>query len=122
MGTGRPFRQMAARLKSLQDTDGLWRSGLLDEEAYKMPEVSGSALIAYGMMWGINAGILDSAAFLPTVQKAWSGMIANIYQDGRLGCIQPVSAAPGDFKRSSSYVYGVGGFLLLGSEIDKYSR
>src|SRR5215469_15968317 len=116
------LKQMASRLKDLQGSDGLWRSGLLDESAYKMPEVSGSALIAYGMMWGINAGILDESVFLPTVQKAWEGMIANIYQDGRLGCIQPVSAAPGDFKRSSSYVYGVGGFLLLGSEIDKHSR
>jgi unsaturated rhamnogalacturonyl hydrolase len=115
------LQQMATRLKELQCVDGLWRSGLLDEDAYKMPEVSGSALIAYGMMWGINAGILDSATFLPTVQNAWSGMIANIYQDGRLGCIQPVDAAPGQFKRSSSYVYGVGGFLLLGSEIVKYS-
>jgi unsaturated rhamnogalacturonyl hydrolase len=113
------LRQMAQRLKELQGQDGLWRSGLLDQGAYKLPEVSGSALIAYGIAWGINVGVLDRKTFYPTVEKAWAGMIANIYQDGRLGCIQPVSAAPGQFKRSSSYVYGVGGFLLLGSEVDK---
>jgi rhamnogalacturonyl hydrolase YesR len=114
--------QMAQRLKQLQGSDGLWRSGLLDQESYKLPEVSGSALIAYGIAWGINAGLVDRKTFYPTVERAWSGMIANIYQDGRLGCIQPVSAAPGQFRRSSSYVYGVGGFLLLGSEIDKIAR
>jgi rhamnogalacturonyl hydrolase YesR len=114
--------QMAQRLKELQGSDGLWRSGLLDQGAYKLPEVSGSALIAYGIAWGINAGVLDRKTFYPAVEKTWSGMIANIYQDGRLGCIQPVSAAPGQFKRSSSYVYGVGGFLLLGSEVNKLVR
>jgi rhamnogalacturonyl hydrolase YesR len=114
--------QMAQRLKDLQGSDGLWRSGLLDQGAYKLPEVSGSALIAYGIAWGINAGILDRQAFQSTVEKTWAGMIGNIYQDGRLGCIQPVSAAPGQFKRSSSYVYGVGGFLLLGSEVNKLAR
>lgn len=113
------FRQMADRLRELQGADGLWRSGLLDQNSYKLPEVSGSALISYGIAWGINAGMLDKKTFYPAVERAWGGMIANIYQDGRLGCIQPVSAAPGDFKRSSSYVYGVGGFLLFGSEIDK---
>ena len=116
------FRQMADRLKELQGQDGLWRSGLLDQNAYKLPEISGSALIAYGLAWGINAGILDKNVFYPTVERAWGGMISNIYQDGRLGCIQPVSAAPGDFKPSSSYVYGVGGFLLFGSEVDKLAR
>jgi unsaturated rhamnogalacturonyl hydrolase len=116
------LKQMAQRLKELQGSDGLWRSGLLDQQAYKLPEVSGSALIAYGIAWGINAGVLDRKTFYPTVENAWAGIVDNIYQDGRLGCIQPVSAAPGQFKRTSSYVYGVGGFLLLGSEIDKLAR
>ena len=116
------FQQMADRLRELQGQDGLWRSGLLDQNAYKLPEVSGSALIAYGLAWGINAGILDKKTFYPAVERAWGGMIGNIYEDGRLGCIQPVSAAPGEFKQSSSYVYGVGGFLLFGSELDKLAR
>jgi hypothetical protein len=38
------------------------------------------------------------------------------YQDGRLGCIQPVGAAPGDFTVASSYVFGTGAFLLAGLE------
>jgi unsaturated rhamnogalacturonyl hydrolase len=116
------LRLMAQRLKELQGEDGLWRSGLLDPQAYDLPEISGSAFISYGIAWAINAGILDRKTFYPTVQKAWGGMVANIYQDGRLGCIQPEAAAPGQFKPSSSYVYGIGGFLLLGAEIDRHSR
>lgn len=116
------WRTHADRLKALQGKDGLWCSGLLDQAAYKLPEVSGSALIAYGIAWGIHAGVLDREVLYPVVKGAWAGMIANICQDGRLGCIQPVSAAPGQFRRSSSYVYGVGGFLLFGSETYKLAR
>ncbi|SNT41917.1 Rhamnogalacturonyl hydrolase YesR [Granulicella rosea] len=111
------LQQMSAALAKLQGPDGLWRSGLLDPSAYALPEVSGSGFIAYGIAWGIRHGLLDEKTYLPVVQKAWQGMIAHIYRDGRLGCIQPVGAAPGQFKPTSSYVYGVGAFLLAGSEL-----
>jgi unsaturated rhamnogalacturonyl hydrolase len=45
-----------------------------------------------------------------------------VYADGRLGCIQPVGAAPGKFTQSSSYVYGVGAFLLAGTELDSFAK
>jgi len=37
----------------------------------------------------------------------------------RLGSIQPIGGEPGKFKPSSSYVYGVGAFLLAGSELSQ---
>jgi hypothetical protein len=49
-------------------------------------------------------------------------MLTHIYADGRLGSIQPIDGQPGIFKPSASYVYGVGGFLLAGSELEKLSR
>jgi unsaturated rhamnogalacturonyl hydrolase len=110
------YRQMAERVISLQGTDGLWKSGLLDADAYPLSEVSGSAFFVYALAWGINHGILDRVTYLPVVQKGWAGLVSHIYVDGRLGCIQPIGAAPGVFKPSSSYVYGVGAFLLAGSE------
>jgi rhamnogalacturonyl hydrolase YesR len=110
------FREMAARLKSLQGADGLWRPGLLNAAAYPLPEVSGSAFFIYAMAWGINHGVLDRAAYLPVVQKGWAGLVSHIYADGRLGSIQPIGAAPDAFKPQSSYVYGVGAFLMAGSE------
>ena len=113
------YREMAARVASLQGADGLWRPGLLDADAYKLPEISGSAFFVYAMAWGINHSILDRKTYLPIVQNGWKGLVEHIYVDGRLGCIQPIGAAPGDFSASSSYVYGVGAFLLAGSEVDR---
>jgi unsaturated rhamnogalacturonyl hydrolase len=111
------FKEMAEEIASLQGSDGLWRPGLLDPAAYPLPENSGSAFFAYGFAYGINSGILPRAKYLPVVQKAWEGLLSHIYQDGRLGSIQPVGAAPGDYTAASSYVFGTGAFLLAGSEV-----
>ncbi len=111
------FKEMAAEMLSIQGNDGLWRPGLLDADAYPLPEISGSAFITYAMAYGVNEGILDRATYWPAVEKAWAGMLTRIYADGRLGCIQPVGGAPGAFTETTSYVYGVGAYLLAGSEI-----
>jgi rhamnogalacturonyl hydrolase YesR len=116
------YREMAQRIAGLQQSDGLWRASLLDPNAYPNPEISGSAFFTYAMTWGINHGILDRKQFEPVVEKAWSGMLMHVYADGRLGSIQPIGGEPGKFKPSSSYVYGVGAFLLAGSELAQLSE
>jgi len=116
------YKQMADRIASIQGKDGLWRSGLLDPDAYDLPEVSGSAFFTYAMAWGINRGVLDRAKFEPVVERAWAGMLTHVYADGRLGSIQPIDGQPGKFKPSASYVYGVGGFLLAASELDVLAK
>ena len=113
------LQQMAEALIAVQRPDGLWSGGLLDPVAHPMAETSGTALISYGLAYGVNAGILDRSTYKPHVEKAWQGLVSHIYADGRLGAIQPVADSPGKFKPTSSYVYGVGGFLLAGSEIYK---
>jgi len=115
----RRFRAMAQRIASLQPADGLWRTGLLDPDAYPQGEVSGTGLFTYAIAWGVNQKLLDRSTFEPVIKRAWAGMLRHVYQDGRLGNIQPIGAAPGVFQPGSSYVYGVGSFLLAGSEIDK---
>jgi unsaturated rhamnogalacturonyl hydrolase len=112
------YREMAERIAAIQGKDGLWRSGLLDPDAYDLPEISGSAFFTYSLAWGINHGELDRAKFTPVVKRAWAGMLTHIYADGRLGSIQPIDGQPGKFNPSASYVYGVGGFLLAASEVD----
>jgi rhamnogalacturonyl hydrolase YesR len=116
------FREMAAAVIRVQGEDGLWRSGLLDPQAYPLPEASGSAFIAYALAWGVNQGILDRNTYAPAARRAWAGLLTHVYADGRLGCIQPVGAAPGQFKATSSFVYGVGAFLLAGSQMDRLHR
>jgi rhamnogalacturonyl hydrolase YesR len=116
------LQEMAAEIAAIQSTDGLWRTGLLDPAAYRLPEISGSAFFTYAIAYGINEHIRDREEFLPVIQKAWAGMLTHIYADGRLGSIQPVGEQPGEFKPSASNVYGVGGFLEAGSELDRLSR
>lgn len=109
------FRQMAEKLKSLQGSDGLWQPGLLG--SYPLPEVSGSAFFVYALAWGIDHGILDRRAYLPVVRKGWAGLVAHIYADGRLGSIQPIGGGPDTYKPQTSYVFGVGAFLMAGAEL-----
>ena len=120
----RPFyvqqlREMAARVAQLQDANGLWHAALLDPEHFPAPEISGSALFTYAMAWGINRGILDRATYQPVVTRAWQGMLQHIYTDGRLGDIQQTGAEPAYYRPSASYTYGVGAFLLAGSEVKR---
>ena len=116
------FKQMASRVAQLQGQDGLWRPGLLDAQAYPLPELSGSSFFVYALAWGVNHRILDRKKYLPVVEKGWAGLLDHVYEDGRLGCIQPIGAAPGEYSATSSYVYGVGAFLLAGSEVMELSK
>jgi rhamnogalacturonyl hydrolase YesR len=116
------FREMAQALKAIQGEDGLWRSGLLDAGAYPLPEVSGSAFNAYALAWGVNTGLLDRAVYQPVVARAWKGLLTHVYADGRLGSMQKIGGAPGEVSPGGSYVYGVGSFLLAGSEIDRMAE
>jgi unsaturated rhamnogalacturonyl hydrolase len=111
------LNEMAARVAALQGPDGLWRAGMLDPSNYSEPEISGSALFTYALAWGINEGLLDGKVYRPVVAKAWAGMLSHVYTDGRLGCIQQTGAEPAPFKATASYNYGVGAFLMAGSEI-----
>jgi rhamnogalacturonyl hydrolase YesR len=113
------YRVMAKRIAGLQPADGVWRASLLDPDAYPTPEVSGTGFFTFAMAWGMNHHLLDRRKYMPVVSKAWRGMIAHVYEDGRLGSIQPIGGEPGKYKPSSSYVYGVGAFLLAGSEVSK---
>ena len=116
------LRQMAKAVATVQGSDGLWRPGLLDAASYPLPEVSGSAIFTYAIAWGIDHRMLDAETYLPVVEKAWAGMLTHVYKDGRLGCIQPIGEAPAEYKPGSSYDFGVGAFLLAGSELDVLSE
>jgi unsaturated rhamnogalacturonyl hydrolase len=116
------LQQMAAAVIKVQGADGLWRPGLLDPDSYPLPEISGSAFITYALAYGVNHKLLPADPYSPVIHKAWAGMLKHVYADGRLGCIQPVGAAPAPLSLTSSYVYGVGAFLLAGSEVYSAAR
>ncbi len=112
------YREMAKKIISLQQEDGLWRSSLLDPESYPGGEASGSGFYCYALAWGINNGILDKETYLPAVEKAWVGLNGLIQPDGHVGWCQPIGADPKkNFSAESWEVYGTGAFLLAGSQV-----
>jgi rhamnogalacturonyl hydrolase YesR len=111
------YREMSARILELQQEDGLWRASLLDPASYPMKESSGSGLYTYALAWGVNQGLLDRSKYEPAVRKAWSALVANVDADGKLTHVQPIGLAPKIFDSSLTEVYGVGAFLLAGSEM-----
>jgi rhamnogalacturonyl hydrolase YesR len=116
----RNYREMAEKIISIQQEDGLWRASLLDPESYPGGEASGSGFYTYALAWGINNGILDKDKYLPAVEKAWVGMNSLIQPDGHVGWVQPIGADPRkNFSADSWEVYGTGAFLLAGSEVIK---
>lgn len=117
------FKEMAARIISLQQEDGLWRSSLLDPGSYPGGEVSGSGFFCYALSWGINNNLLDKEKYLPGVKKAWQSLNACVNDEGRVGWVQPIGADPRkNFNKDSWEVYGTGAFLLAGSEIIKLPK
>jgi rhamnogalacturonyl hydrolase YesR len=113
------FREMAEKIIAVQPHDGLWRPSLLDPASYPEPETSGSGFYCYGLAWGINSGLLDRSRYLPSVQRAWAGLVRSVHPDGKLGWVQPVGASPKTVSSDLTEVYGVGAFLLAGTEIYK---
>ena len=113
------LRTMAASVSRVQGEDGLWRPSLLDPQEVPIPETSSSGFFCYALAWGINNGSLDRQTYLPVVRKAWQGLIGAVHQDGKLGNVQQIGAAPAKLTAEDNQEYGSGAFLLAGSEMLK---
>lgn len=113
------YKEMAAKIKAIQPKEGLWHSSLLDPVSFPTVEASGSGFYCYGLAWGINHGLLDEAEYLPAVMKAWQGLVNCVHPDGKLGNVQPIGADPRQVTADQTEIYGVGAFLLAGSEVYK---
>jgi rhamnogalacturonyl hydrolase YesR len=113
------YKKMAERLYELQTPQGHWAMSLLGQEFYPTPETSGTAFFTYGFAWGINNGILDKDKYLPSVTKGWNTLVSHVNEDGMLGYVQPIGAAPGKAWPDKTEFYGSGAFLSAGTEIHK---
>ncbi len=118
------FEQMAKALVQIQRQDGFWNASLHDPNNFGGKELSGTALFAYGMAWGINHGILSKKKYQPVVFKAWNAMVKDaVHPDGFLGHVQgtgkqPSDSQPTSYDRIPNFEdYGLGCFLLAGSEV-----
>jgi unsaturated rhamnogalacturonyl hydrolase len=117
------LEDMAASLKDRQRTDGFWNSNLDDPDHCGGKETSGTAFFTYAIAWGINNGFLDDATYRPLVEKAWNGMVSSaVHPDGKLGYVQASALEPCGhypFGYEDTTDFGVGAFLLAGSEVVK---
>ena len=116
------FREFVPRLAELQSPDGFWHASLLDPESYPSPETSATALITYALAYGINQGLLDKEEYLPVLERAWRSLTSAVNEEGKLGWVQPIGADPKKVTADMTAHYGVGAFLLAGSEIYYFLR
>lgn len=118
------FRNMAAAVAACQQPEGHWTRSMLDPEQAPGYETSGTAFFTYGLMWGVNNGLLDAHVYMPVISKAWNYLSTKALQkDGRVGFVQPIGerAIPGQtVDENSTADFGVGAFLLAACEYVRY--
>lgn len=120
------FLTMSKAIKNCQRTDGFWNVSMHDESNFGGKETSGTALFVYGMAWGVRNGLLDRKEYLPVLLKAWNAMVKDaVHPNGFLGLVQgtgkePKDSQPVTYDKVPDFEdFGVGCFLLAGSEVYK---
>ena len=110
------YQEMARKIAALQNADGTWHAALLDPAAYPVKEASGTGFYCYALAYGINNGLLPYRQYHPIVAKAWSALKGCVQESGKLGYVQQIGEKPEKVGADDTEVYGVGAFLLAGSE------
>lgn len=125
------FVRMSEALAACQRADGFWSVSLaaptnFGSPAAAGPETSGTSLFVAGMAYGVHAGLLDSALYLPHIVRGWNALCHTaIGADGFLGYVQGTGAKPEDsqpvvFSTVPNFGdFGVGCFLLAAAEVYK---
>ncbi|WP_394834769.1 glycoside hydrolase family 88 protein [Pendulispora rubella] len=116
----RVFQRMAVTIQWTQRPDGFWNVDLLNPWNHPGPESGGTALLAYGVAWGVNHGVLDPAEYTPVATKAWQALQTKaLNTEGFLGYVQKADAKPWDppGTATETAAYGVGAFLQTGRQV-----
>lgn len=123
------YKEMLKALVPIQRPDGFWNVSLHDPNHFGGKETSGTALFVYGMAWGLNNGLIEPAVYKPVLLKAWNAMVKDaVAKDGRLGFMQGTGKEPKDgqpvtfVSKPDFEDYGLGCFLLAGTEVYKMSK
>lgn len=118
------FIQLAEAAKDCQQEEGYWTRSLIDPGQAEGPETSGTALITYALLYGINNGLLSASIYQPTVDKAWSYLVNTALQaDGTVGYVQPIGekAIKGQtLSATDTSNFGTGAFLLAACEKTRF--
>lgn len=118
------FIRLAEATRHSQQPEGYWTRSMMDAEHAPGPETSGTALFTYGILWGVNNGILTKKQYSTTIKRAWNYLTkVALQKDGRIGYVQPIGerAIPGQTVNANSQSnFGVGAFLLAACEYSRY--
>lgn len=114
------FRRMADAVVALQQPGGYWTRSMADPEHAPGCETSGTAFFTYGLLWGVNHGLLDEPRHVEAARRGWDYLSKTALQkDGTVGYVQPIGerAIPGQtVDRRSTSNFGTGAFLLAACE------
>jgi rhamnogalacturonyl hydrolase YesR len=113
------YKDMAAKLITLQTDEGFWPVSLAAGEHYPVKETSGTAFFVAGLAWGVENGLLDEATYLPHIKRGWTGLNQSVTADGMIGSVQQVGFAPDKVSPNETQFYGAGAFLLAGANVLK---
>lgn len=118
------FCELAEAVASCQQPEGYWTRSMLDKDHAEGPETSGTAFFCYGLLWGINHGLLSKDRFVPVMENAWGYLVRKALQpSGAVGFVQPIGerAIPGQqLSEQNEANFGVGAFLLAACEHLRY--
>lgn len=115
------FKKHVRGLASLQDGTGFWHQLLDRDNSYL--ETSATAIYAYCIARGINAGWLDKKAYGPMVLQAWNAIDSQVNSQGQ---VEGTCVGTGMGFDPAFYYYrpvnkfaahGYGPVLLAGAEI-----
>ena len=114
------FQQLAEAVAACQQKEGYWTRSILDPEQAVGPETSGTAFFTYGLLWGMNHGLLDKAKYQPVTDLAWKYLTTVALQaDGSVGYVQPIGekAIKGQqLTAANTANFGTGAMLLAACE------
>lgn len=118
--------RLVTAVADVQRDDGFWNVNLADAGHLPGPETSGTSFFLYGTSYAIGAGLVDRSRYLPVAARAWNGLVTTaVHPDGFLGYVQnvgdrPESSQPVTYDSTANF--GVGAFLLAGTELARLSR
>ena len=120
------FRQLAQAVAACQQPEGYWTRSMLDKDHAEGPETSGTAFFCYGLLWGVNHGLLAHDDYAPVISRAWDYLTLRALQPtGAVGFVQPIGerAIPGQqLSERNEANFGVGAFLLAACEHLRYEE
>lgn len=120
------FQQLAEGVARCQQEEGYWSRSMLCEDDAPGYETSGTAFFTYGMLWGVNNGLLPAAKYKPVIDKAWKYLSTiALQEDGSIGFVQPIGEKPDPTRKVDAHSqapFGTGAWLLAACEYVRYSE